>query len=144
MNTVLINKDNWNKAIFIRIASDNNCTNKILDMLKSSKNFTDKVYTNLQEISSIWNLNDKTDKDAFYPSLWEWALSESLLTDSKWHYYEVKFSYPNAVLFIDGKKFAENATNSDIIDACELSDEKGVGSIFSYIGACYHGKKFII
>jgi hypothetical protein len=88
-------------------------------------------------------LNDKTDKDAFYPSLWEWALSESLLTDSKWHYYEVKFSYPNAVLFIDGQKFAENTTNSDIIDAYELSDAKGVGSVSSYIGACYHGKKFI-
>ena len=42
------------------------------------------------------------------------------------------------------QKFAENTTNSDIIDAYELSDAKGVGSVSSYIGACYHGKKFII
>jgi hypothetical protein len=88
-------------------------------------------------------LSKNSDKIIFYPSLWEWALSESLLTDSKWHYYEVKFSYPNAVLFIDGQKFAENTTNSDIIDAYELSDDKDVGSISSYIGACYHGKKLI-
>jgi uncharacterized coiled-coil DUF342 family protein len=66
MNTVLANKDNWNKAIFIRIASDNNCTDKILNMLKSSKNFTDKVYKNLQEISSIWNLNDKSSRKEFH------------------------------------------------------------------------------
>ena len=85
-------------------------------------------------------VSNNNEKDAFYPSLWEWTLNENLLTDSKWHYYEVKFSYPNAVLFIDGEKFAENLTNSDIIDAYELSDAKGVGSVASYIGACYHGK----
>ena len=84
--------------------------------------------------------NAELSSDAFYPSLWEWTLSESLLSDSKWHLYEVKFSYPNAVLYIDGEKFAENTNNSDIIDAYELSEAKGVGSIATYIGACYHGK----
>lgn len=78
--------------------------------------------------------------EVFYPSLWEWSLDETLLNDGKWHYYEVKFSYPNASLYIDGVKFAENTTNSDIIDAYELTDATDVGTIITYVGACYHGK----
>ena len=86
-------------------------------------------------------VSEQKDKEVFYPSLWEWTLNESLLSDAKWHFYEVKFSYPNAALYIDGVKFAENTTNSDIIDAYELSEASGVGPITSYIGACYHGEK---
>jgi hypothetical protein len=77
--------------------------------------------------------------EVFYPSLWEWTLYEPLLSDAKWHYYEIKFNYPNATLYIDGVKFFENTTNSDIIDAYELSDAADVGSIVTYVGACYHG-----
>ncbi|RNA41933.1 calsyntenin-1 isoform X1 [Brachionus plicatilis] len=47
--------------------------------------------------------------EAFYPSLWEW----SVVSDSKWHLYEVRFSYPNASLFIDGVRYAENNTNKE-------------------------------
>lgn len=80
--------------------------------------------------------------DNFYPSLWEWQLSEALLTDSKWHFYEVKFSYPNASLYIDNVKFLETASNSDIIDAYELSDVTDAAGITTYVGACYHGRIF--
>ena len=81
-----------------------------------------------------FNANQK-----FWPSLWEWSLSPKLLTDNQWHFYEVKFSYPNASLFVDGVKFVENVTNSDIIDAYELNNVNGVGPINTYVGACYHG-----
>lgn len=78
--------------------------------------------------------------DEFYPSLWEWSLSEELLTDGKWHFYQVKFNYPNAALYIDGdQKFAENK-NTDIIDAYELSEAKDAGEIATYVGACYHAR----
>lgn len=77
--------------------------------------------------------------DVFYPSLWEWQLSDAVLTDAKWHLYEVRFTYPNASLFIDGVKFVETQTNSDIIDAYELNNVADVGTITTYVGACYHG-----
>ncbi|CAF0843509.1 unnamed protein product [Brachionus calyciflorus] len=95
------------------------------------------------------NTNDKDlnqdssnidSNEAFYPSLWEWSLYEPFVSDSKWHLYEIKFSYPNASLFIDGVKFVENSTNSDIIDAYELNDAGDTGDIVSYIGACYHAR----
>ena len=81
--------------------------------------------------------------EVFYPSLWEWSLYEPLISDNKWHYYEIKFTYPNATLYIDGVKFIENTTNSDIIDAYELNEISGVGDVVTYVGACYHGKFFI-
>ena len=57
---------NWNASIFTRIASDNNCTDKIQHMLRSSKNFTDKVYTNLQEFGFLWNFNVNTTKQEYH------------------------------------------------------------------------------
>ncbi len=83
--------------------------------------------------------NEETS-ELFYPSLWEWSLSESLLTDNKWHMYEIRFSYPNAYLYIDGIKFTENTTNTDIVDAYELSEVNQSGPISVYIGACYHAR----
>lgn len=77
--------------------------------------------------------------ETFYPSLWEWQLSEELMSDAKWHFYEVKYAYSNASLYIDGVKFVETASNSDIIDAFELKDVADVGTITTYVGACYHG-----
>lgn len=79
-------------------------------------------------------------KDVFYPSLWEWSLSEKILTDNKWHFYEIKLAYPKAHLFIDGVNFVENKTNSDIIDAYELVESDGSGKVASYVGACYHAR----
>lgn len=84
--------------------------------------------------------SDSAQSEVFYPSLWEWKLYEPLISDAKWHYYEIKFSYPNATLYVDGVKFAENATNSDIVDAYELNDVNNVGAVSSYIGACYHAR----
>ena len=81
-----------------------------------------------------------TPNEIFYPSLWEWSLYEPLLTDNKWHFYEVKFNYPNASLYIDGVKFVETTSNSDIIDAYELSDVKDSGAVTTYVGACYHSR----
>lgn len=78
--------------------------------------------------------------EAFYPSLWEWSLYEPVLSDSKWHLYEIRLNYPNASLYIDGIKFAENNTNSDIIDAYELNDAADTGTIISHIGACFHAR----
>lgn len=78
--------------------------------------------------------------EVFYPSLWEWSLYEPVINDNKWHFYEIKFKYPNASLYIDGVKYIENTTNSDIIDAYELNEISGVGEITTYVGACYHGK----
>lgn len=78
--------------------------------------------------------------EAFYPSLWEWSLYEPVLSDAKWHFYEIRFNYPNATLFIDGVKFAENNTNSDIIDAYELNESSDTGTITSHIGACFHAR----
>lgn len=83
-----------------------------------------------------------TTRDEFFPSLWEWSLSEAILTDAKWHFYEVRVNYPNASLFIDGVRFVENVNNSDIIDAYELNSVSGIGPIITYVGACYHGKFF--
>lgn len=85
--------------------------------------------------------SDASSDEVFYPSLWEWQLSEELLNDAKWHFYEVKFTYPNASLFIDGVKFVETTSNSDIIDAYELNDVSDVGSVTTYVGACYHGRE---
>jgi hypothetical protein len=80
--------------------------------------------------------------ETFYPSLWEWSLYEPLLSDAKWHHYEIRFNYPNASLYIDGQNFVENVTNSDIIDAYKLNDaQEDTGDILTYVGACYHGKK---
>lgn len=93
--------------------------------------------TSESSVSSSTIPSDSTD--TFYPSLWEWQLPESLLTDSKWHFYEIKFAYPNASLYIDNVKFIETASNSDIIDAYELLDVVDVGSVTTYVGACYHG-----
>ncbi len=84
--------------------------------------------------------NSQQPNEIFYPSLWEWSLYEPLLTDNKWHFYEVKFNYPNASLFIDGVKFVETTSNSDIIDAYELSDVKDSGQVTTYVGACYHSR----
>ena len=78
----------------------------------------------------------------FYPSLWEWSLSEPKLNDAKWHFYEIRFNYPNASLYVDGVHFIENTTNSDIIDAYKLNDASETGEVVSYVGACYHGKYF--
>jgi hypothetical protein len=77
----------------------------------------------------------------FYPSLWEWKLSDSILKDQKWHFYEIKFNYPNATLFIDGVQFLEDNSNNDIIDAYELKNMNELtGQITTYIGACYHAR----
>lgn len=78
--------------------------------------------------------------EKFYPSLWQWTLSEKLLTDKLWHLYEIKFSYPKAELFIDGGLFVENLTNSDIIDALELKNTNEAEPVSTYIGACYHAR----
>jgi hypothetical protein len=78
--------------------------------------------------------------ETFYPSLWEWTIYEPVLSDAKWHFYEIKFNYPNASLYIDGVHFVENKTNSDIIDAYKLNDAADTGDVVSYVGACYHGK----
>lgn len=78
--------------------------------------------------------------EAFYPSLWEWSLYDPVLTDSKWHFYEIKYNYPNVSLYIDGVRFVENTTNSDIIDAYELNNVNEVGPITTYVGACFHGR----
>ncbi len=80
------------------------------------------------------------DVEKFYPSLWQWSLSEKLLNDKIWHLYEIKFNYPKAELFIDGNLFVENLTNSDIIDALELKNTNEADPVSTYIGACYHGK----
>jgi len=57
---------NWNASIFTRIASDNNCTDKIQHILRSSKNFTDTVYRNLQEFGFLWNFNVNTTKQEYH------------------------------------------------------------------------------
>lgn len=88
--------------------------------------------------SNLAQTNSETN-EKFYPSLWQWALYEPVLSDSKWHFYEIKLTYPKASLFIDGKLFAENLTNSDIIDAYELKNTNDVEPLTTYIGACYHG-----
>jgi hypothetical protein len=85
------------------------------------------------------SVSSESSTDKFYPSLWEWSLYEPVLSDAKWHHYEIRFSYPNASLFIDGVHFAENKTNSDIIDAYKLNDAADTGDMVSYVGACYHG-----
>lgn len=80
------------------------------------------------------------DVEKFYPSLWQWSLSEKLLNDKIWHLYEIKFNYPKAELFIDGNLFVENLTNSDIIDALELKNTNEAEPVSTYIGACYHAR----
>ena len=77
--------------------------------------------------------------DVFYPSLWEWTLTDEVLNDAKWHLYELRVEYPDASLFIDGVHFVENKTNSDIIDAYELSLTSSQ-SVSTYVGACYHAR----
>ena len=77
--------------------------------------------------------------DDFYPSLWEWSI-ENIEGDSEWHFYEIKYDYPNAALYIDGIHYEENTTNSDIIDAHELEDVSATGLKVIYIGACYNGR----
>ncbi len=72
--------------------------------------------------------------DTFYPSLWQWTLDEKILNDGEWHFYEIKLNYPKANLYIDGQLFAENLTNSDIIDAYELKNDETY-SLTTYIGA---------
>lgn len=91
------------------------------------------------QTAAVKSDSSSSSTETFYPSLWEWQLSDALLNDAKWHFYEVKFNYPNASLFIDGVKFVETASNSDIIDAYELNDVAEVGAITTYVGACYHG-----
>ena len=81
----------------------------------------------------------ENNNDEFYPSLWQWSL-DSLEGDSKWHFYEIKYDYPNAALYIDGLHYEENQTNSDIIDAHELDDISATGLSVSYVGACYNGR----
>ena len=80
------------------------------------------------------------DAEKFYPSLWQWTLTEKILIDNAWHFYEIKFNYPRAELYVDGDLFAENLTNSDIIDALELKNTIEADPVSTYIGACYHGK----
>lgn len=82
----------------------------------------------------------QNEHDVFYPSLWEWSLPGHVLTDSAWHFYEVKLDYPKADLFIDGVHFVENKTNSDIVDAYELADSDNTGQVTTYVGACYHAR----
>jgi hypothetical protein len=77
--------------------------------------------------------------DTFYPSLWQWTLDEKILNDGEWHFYEIKLNYPKANLYIDGQLFAENLTNSDIIDAYELKNDETY-SLTTYIGACFHAR----
>ena len=77
--------------------------------------------------------------DTFYPSLWQWTLDEKILNDGEWHFYEIKLNYPKAYLYIDGQLFAENLTNSDIIDAYELKNDETY-SLTTYIGACFHAR----
>lgn len=81
-----------------------------------------------------------SSSETFYPSLWEWTIYEPILSDAKWHFYEIKFNYPNASLYIDGKHFVENTTNSDIIDAYKLNEASETGEITTYVGACYHAR----
>jgi hypothetical protein len=83
--------------------------------------------------------NSNEQGETFYPSLWEWTLSDEILNDAKWHNYEVRFNYPNVSLYIDGVHFIENTSNSDIIDAYELNNVVETESIVTYVGACYHG-----
>ena len=85
------------------------------------------------------SLQNSETNEKFYPSLWQWSLYEPILSDAKWHFYEIKFTYPKASLYIDGTLFAENLTNSDIIDAYELKNNNDVEPLTTYVGACYHG-----
>ncbi len=71
--------------------------------------------------------------------MWQWSI-ENIEGDSKWHFYEIKYDYPNAALYIDGIHYEENQTNSDIIDAHELDDISATGLSVSYVGACYNGR----
>ncbi len=73
----------------------------------------------------------------FYPSLWEWSLP---IPDGKWHLYEVRLNYPKAELFVDGQNFIENKTNSDIVDANQLTESVKDAALSSYVGACYHAR----
>jgi hypothetical protein len=50
------------------------------------------------------------------------------------------YSYPTATLFIDGKRYEENQTNSDIIDAHELDSITATGLHVTYVGACYNAR----
>ncbi len=72
----------------------------------------------------------------FYPSLWEWSLPQP---DGQWHLYEVRLAYPRAQLLVDGLLFAENKTNSDVVDAYELTEASG-SALTSYVGACFHAR----
>ena len=83
--------------------------------------------------------SETNQDDEFFPSLWQWSI-ENIDGDSKWHFYEIKYEYPNAALFIDGIRYEENLTNSDIIDAHELEDISATGLKVTYIGACYNGR----
>lgn len=101
--------------------------------------FNKKVKFLLRKEHNNENDKDTTASGEFYPSLWEWSI-DSIEGDAKWHFYEIKYEYPNAQLFIDGIKFEENQTNSDIIDAYELENIAATGLRVTYIGACYNAR----
>ena len=88
--------------------------------------------------SASTSISDQQTK-ATYPSLWEWKLSEPVVSDEQWHLYEIEMSYPKASLSIDGVLFVANTTNSETIEANEFS-ETFTADILTYVGACYHAK----
>lgn len=107
---------------------------------KTSPGDNDASEVNEIDGSSVEVAGSSTE--TFYPSLWEWTIYEPILSDSKWHNYEIRFNYPNASLYIDGVKFSENTSNSDIIDAYKLNEGIDTGDVITYVGACYHGISF--